>query len=244
MKANRLDQALPLYEQNLAAFKAKLGADHFETLIAMSNLAHLYKDANKIDQALSLASQLEKRKDSLGPDHPHTVTIMNTLGLVYLKAKQPEKALPLLHQFLAAKEKRLGSDSLELTGIRLEIAIEMLDVGWASEAEPILRDCLAIGLQKVPDQWGTFVIQSQLGHSLLDQKKHADAEPLLLAGYEGLKQCDSKIPLKGLAQTEALERLVRLYDGWGKKDEAEKWRKELAIYMETQQKNDEPNKQP
>jgi len=36
------------------------------------------------------------------------------------------------------------------------------------------------------------------------------------------------IPPQGKVRlTEALERLVQLYDAWGKKEEAAKWRKEL-----------------
>jgi len=33
-----------------------------------------------------------------------------------------------------------------------------------------------------------------LGGSLLGQKKYAEAEPLLLSGYEGMKQREVKIP--------------------------------------------------
>ena len=32
---------------------------------------------------------------------------------------------------------------------------------------------------------------------------------------------------RGFRLTEALERLVQLYDAWGKKDKAEEWRKKL-----------------
>ena len=68
-----------------------------------------------------------------------------------------------------------------------------------------------------------------LGEALLDQKKFADAEPLLLSGYEGMKQREDTIPPQDKPRlTKALERLVKLYEAWGKKDEAMKWRKELA----------------
>jgi TolA-binding protein len=81
---------------------------------------------------------------------------------------------------------------------------------------------------KEPDGWTTFSIRSLLGESLLGQKKYADAEPLLLAGYNEMKKREDKIPPKGRVRlTEALERLVLLYDATDKKDEAAKWRKEL-----------------
>jgi hypothetical protein len=63
---------------------------------------------------------------------------------------------------------------------------------------------------------------------LLGQKKYADAEPLLLAGYQGMKQREKTIPPQGSTRIpEALERLVQLYEATGKQDEAAKWRKEL-----------------
>ena len=66
--------------------------------------------------------------------------------------------------------------------------------------------------------------------SLLGQKKHAEAERLLLAGYEGMKQREEKIPPQGkLRLTEALERLVQLCDAWGQKEKADAWRRKLPV---------------
>jgi non-specific serine/threonine protein kinase/serine/threonine-protein kinase len=54
------------------------------------------------------------------------------------------------------------------------------------------------------------------------------AEPLLLDGYEGMRQRASTIPELARARlTEGLERIVQLYDAWGKKDQAAPWRKNL-----------------
>ena len=67
-----------------------------------------------------------------------------------------------------------------------------------------------------------------LGGSLLGQKKFADAGPLLLAGYEGMKQREKTIPPQGKIRiSETIERLVQLYEATDKKDEAAKWRTEL-----------------
>jgi hypothetical protein len=95
------------------------------------------------------------------------------------------------------------------------------------------------------DAWTTVNTKSLLGGALLGQKKYADAEPLLLAGYEGMKQRyatsrqalerqpyvnrNADAPGRADAPTlaaqeqrlaEALERLVQLYDAWHKNDDA------------------------
>ena len=45
-----------------------------------------------------------------------------------------------------------------------------------------------------PDASWKFNTKSLLGGALLGQKKFAEAEPLLLAGYEGLKLREKTIP--------------------------------------------------
>jgi hypothetical protein len=82
---------------------------------------------------------------------------------------------------------------------------------------------------KVPDDWLTFYSRAMLGDTLIRQKKFAEAEPLLLSGYEGMKAREFSIPRsvqKRLA--EAGSRLIVLYDAWGKKDKADEWRKRLS----------------
>ena len=63
---------------------------------------------------------------------------------------------------------------------------------------------------------------------MLGQKKFAEAEPLILQGYEGLKAREAKIPAPSKKRlTEAAERVVKLYEAWGKPDQATRWRREL-----------------
>ncbi len=99
----------------------------------------------------------------------------------------------------------------------------------------MLREGLAVREKTQPDAWQTFNTKSLLGGALLGQKKYADAEPLLLAGYEGMKQREKTIPEQGKVRIpEAIERLVQLYEATGKKDDAAKWRKELAAAKATE----------
>jgi tetratricopeptide (TPR) repeat protein len=97
-----------------------------------------------------------------------------------------------------------------------------------AEAELKLRECLTIREKVQPDDWSTFETKSILGEALLDQTKFGDAEPLLLSGYQGMKQHQDLIPSQDRPRlTKALKRLVKLYEAWGKEDQASKWRNEL-----------------
>ena len=99
-----------------------------------------------------------------------------------------------------------------------------------ADSDSLLRECLKIREQKEPDDWKTFNTKSMLGASLLGQNNYAEAEPQLLAGYEGMKQREEKIPPQGKVRlTEAIEGLVQFFEATGEKDKAAKWRKKLPV---------------
>jgi TolA-binding protein len=82
--------------------------------------------------------------------------------------------------------------------------------------------------QEQPDDWLLDDARSLLGESLLGQQKYAEAEPLFLRGYEGLKQREATIPAaERVCLAEALERLVRLYYATGQRGKADAWQKKL-----------------
>src|SRR5437764_425248 len=129
---------------------------------------------------------------------------------------------------LAGAEAALGVDYPTTLISRNCLATAYRSAGQLTKALPLLqrnlplsvaqlREALAIQQRSEPDLWGTYRTQSLLGGALLGQQKYADAEPLLLAGYAGMKQRAAKIPASGRARvTEALRRLVQFYDTLGK----------------------------
>ena len=101
-----------------------------------------------------------------------------------------------------------------------QIGLALLQTEELAEAEPLLRECLAIREKTQPDVWSTFNTKSLLGGALLGQKKYAEAEPLLLAGYEGMKQREKTIPPQAIRLHRGPGALVQLYEATEKKDEA------------------------
>jgi hypothetical protein len=75
-----------------------------------------------------------------------------------------------------------------------------------------------------------FDVMSQLGGSLLGQGRYADAERLVLAGYEGLKARSARIPPAGRPRlVEAAVRVIRLYEAWARPDQAAAWKRKLGL---------------
>jgi tetratricopeptide (TPR) repeat protein len=226
--------AVTLFEETLEKMKAKLGPNHPETLNVMNNLALAYNSRGQLAKAVTLFEEtLEKEKAKLGPDHPRTLTCMNNLALAYQASGQLAKAVTLLERSLQMHKAKLGAEHSRTLGTMSSLGLVLLQQKKWGDAEPVIRDCLAVREKQIPDSWLTFNAQSLLGGALLGQKKYADAEPLLLKGYEGMKTRENTIPKQGSGELripEALDRLIDLYTATNKPDEARKWRAERAKY--------------
>ena len=100
----------------------------------------------------------------------------------------------------------------------------------SSEAEPLLRQCLAICQNVALDDWGRYYTMSLLGGSLLDQGRYAEAEPLVVGGHEGMKVRESRILVPDRSRLlEAAVRVVHLYEAWGKPAQAAAWKRKLGL---------------
>ena len=105
----------------------------------------------------------------------------------------------------------------------------LLEKGDFAEAEPMVRECLALREKQTPDDWLTFNARSMLGGALLGQKRFAEAEPLLLSGYEGMQQRGASIlAVGGTNPREALQRLVELYERTDRPALAAEYKRKLA----------------
>ena len=79
--------------------------------------------------------------------------------------------------------------------------------------------------KKQPDDWRRFRAESLVGASLSGQKRYAEAETLLLEGYQGMLTRKERIAVPDLYHLDrARERIVKLYRAWGKPMKAAEWR--------------------
>jgi hypothetical protein len=71
-------------------------------------------------------------------------------------------------------------------------------------------------VRRQPDDWLRFHTMSQLGAALAGLNRYADAEPMLVGGYEGLKAREASIPASSRRQVAtAAARIVPLLRGVG-----------------------------
>jgi tetratricopeptide (TPR) repeat protein len=131
------------------------------------------------------------------------------------------EAWRLTQEQIVAARKRNPPSSLPLAGELAKAGARLVRIKRYVEAEPVLQETLTIRTKAQPNSWTTFNTQSLLGGALLGQKQLIRAEPLLRAGYEGLKKQEDNLPSPAkLALAEALKRLTQLYAeilvNWGR----------------------------
>jgi non-specific serine/threonine protein kinase/serine/threonine-protein kinase len=94
--------------------------------------------------------------------------------------------------------------------------------GRASEGEGWLRESRNIGRRAWPaNHWVPADAASRLGGCLTVLRQFQEAETLLLSSYLTLASARATPPPR---RVEALERIVKLYETWGKPDKAVAWR--------------------
>jgi hypothetical protein len=229
--AGRTGEAIALLEANLKVGESKLGPDHHDTMMARSSLAWAYKSAGRRAEAIVLEeANLKMRETKLGPDNQFTLISRHNLASANFAAGRFDRAELLCSETIRRLREKPGSDVPLADAASLYLGMSLMGQQKWQEAEQVLRECLASRLKKRPDDWRTFDTQSQLGASLLGQRKYAQAEPLIVCGYEGLKAREANLPPPAKPRLpEAAQRVVRLYESWGKPEKAAEWRARLGL---------------
>ena len=76
---------------------------------------------------------------------------------------RPPRRRSSIDELLADARKTLPKDSPQLAGQLAQFGSTLLEKKEFAEAEPLLRECLAIREKTQPDAWTTFNTQSMLG---------------------------------------------------------------------------------
>lgn len=120
------------------------------------------------------------------------------------------------------QRKLVGENQYETALMLTTLAEILVARDRAAEAERVLRESLTILRKALPEgHWMTGEAKSLLGGCLTLLGRYQEAEPLLASGYQTIAR------LRGQGDTyavEALERVIQLYEAWGKSDKALEYR--------------------
>ena len=224
-KAGRYSQVTTiLRRQILKVNQKRFGKQSEETANSLNNLANLYLNQGKYEEALPLYLRaLEIWENVLGKEHPNVATSLNNLAILYYSQGKYEEALPLYLRALEIFEKVLGKEHPDVAQSLNNLAYLYNSQGKYEEALPLYLRALEIK-EKVLGKEHPHVATSLNDLALLyaNQGKYEEALPLYLRALEiGEKMLGKEHPNVATS----LNNLANLYANQGKYEEA------LALHL-------------
>ena len=217
----RLAEAETYYREALERRRRVLGEDHPDTLISNSSMGLLLEAQGKLAEAETYYREaLERRRRVLGDDHPRTLSSINSIGTLLQAQGRLAAADLLFREALAAVRRTKPPGDPAIASALVRLGGNLNRQQRYTEAEVALRESLEIRRTAMPaGHWLIPNTMSLLGEALSGQGKFAQAEPMLLEGYTEMTPPDSAM----FRRREALDRIVKLYEAWGRPDEALAW---------------------
>jgi serine/threonine protein kinase len=222
----KYDQVEPLLAQVLEFNRRILGAESPKTIGNMNNLAGFYRRVGEYKKAEPLLREaLEIQRRVVGEENPLTLTVMTNLAAVYQGEGQYPQAEQLYAKTLNLRGRVLGADHPDTLRTQVGLASVYIDQSKFERAQALARQAIEKYETKKSAGWEKFYAQALLGESLAGQKQFSHAEPMLLAGYEGMAK-------QGGASSTFREQTARwiaqMYQNLGQPEKSAEWHQKLA----------------
>ena len=223
-KMDKPDQSISMLQETLELRKTRLGPDHPTTLDTQADLGINFCNTGRQAEGIALLEEVHQK----GLSDRRLVRVASILLGAYLHAGKTAKARALATELLQAAGHKFAADSLDHFAALADAGWLLMEAKSYAAAEPLFREAVSRGDQHFPDFWRTHHARLLLGVSLLGQQKFADAQPLLLAGYEETRDREAQIkPESGFPIMQAVQWVVELYEASGQPDKATEWRSRL-----------------
>jgi serine/threonine protein kinase len=224
---SKLSEAEQLLEKTIAVRRRVLGPEHPDTLKSIRTLALVMDARGEFRQAEPLLRELiQQNSRKPGPNSTEALADITTLALNLEHQKQPAEAEALLRDVVARLRKQSPPPGAPLADALTVLADFLLRERRPDEAELPAREAVELGRKLFGEgHWQTALAENVLGAALLDLGRYSEAEPLLLSSL-GILQLHTSAR-SGLGR-QALERVVRLYQAWGKPKQADEWKQRLG----------------
>jgi serine/threonine protein kinase len=235
--AGRWDEAETVLEDTVTARSRALGPETPRTLNALCVLGTVLQASGKrraqAGQVLHAALDGRSKVVASTPDHAES---LYAWGEYLLEGGDVGQAEEALREALAIQRQVLPPRHRDIGQTMAALGWALTRQGRAQDGEPLLREGLDICRTGYPLghwvtadaetklDWGAATAESRLGGCLTELGQFPEAEALLVPAYKTLRGAPGTPPPR---RAEALERIVRLYEAWGKPDKAVEWRQKL-----------------
>lgn len=218
------ERAESMYQDALTIRRRALGDHHPDVTQSIFDLGSLMDARGDFEAAESLKREaLRLRRALQDGEKPSPLVSDSLVDLArFLYKMNDYSEAELLCREVLALHRQTDLGPLPIASQLYLLARILIDQGDPAQAEPLLREGLELRRRVMPDShWTIAAGESALGKSLVLLGRFDEAEPLLLQSHRDL--C-VKFGASHKRVQETVERVVSLYDAWGRVDEAHRWR--------------------
>jgi eukaryotic-like serine/threonine-protein kinase len=215
-----------LLRETLVVTRKTRGPQHPDVATALANLALTVNESGNPKAAEAMFREaLAIGQASLGKDHPgNAQRLANLAGTLRLLGKLAE-AEARSEEALALSRPALGRDHPAVARQEVTLARVYLDQGRPDAARSLLQHVLAVQEKSyAAGDWRLGTTESLLGMAYTKLSRFAEAEPHLLRAAELLPVTPGSDGPKDREARANRERLVALYEAWGRPEKAAPYR--------------------
>jgi tetratricopeptide (TPR) repeat protein/predicted Ser/Thr protein kinase len=222
----KLEQAEPVARQALERAARVLGPEHPDTLIAISQLGVILRLRNELDEARPYLEDAVQLSDKLyGREDPRTLSRLSSLaGLLNFQGRYAEAEV-IMREVVDGTRAAYGEENPQTLMMMNNLGLLLIQVGKLDEAEELLMTNVELADRAAPPgHWFREAVRVSYGECLLAQQRFERAESVLLGCYQRLSE---SMGAEHFRTRGAVDDLVKLYEAWGKPDQAAEWRAKL-----------------
>jgi eukaryotic-like serine/threonine-protein kinase len=216
-----------LHREALVMRRKLLGNQHPDVAASLDNLANSLGRQGDYTGAEALSREaLALRRRLLGNEHPDLARSLNNLANVLIEKGDYSEAENLSGEAVAMARKLLGDGHPEVAVYLVTNVETLCRTQKPADGEPLARQSLAIFKKALPAGHPYIAVaESGLGGCLTLSRRYMEAEALVLGSYPVI---EAKMGVRSPETRKARERIVALYDAWGKPDKAAEYRSQLT----------------
>jgi tetratricopeptide (TPR) repeat protein len=229
----RWAEAETLVQQGLEADRRVKGAEHPYTYRAVLSLGVILQSSGKRAEAGPLLrAAVDGLRAVLPANHPYLADSLYGWAEYLLEEGDIHQAEAALREALEIQ--RRYPDRRDIGPTLAALGWALTRDGRARAGEPLLSEGADVCRKRFPEgHWVTADADSRLGACLTELRRFDQAEHLLLDGYRRVHAAPGAPPLR---TRQALDRIIALYEAWGKPDKAAEWRQKLETERKTENK--------
>lgn len=188
-EAGLIDEAVASSRKALDIYWRSVGPDNLYAKDCLSTLSATLAAKGDKEARLKLVEEAVKVCDlQLGPAHPFTLYRVECCQFIQSEMKHYDDAVTLGETWIARIRSADGVLPDKASGVLHELAYALRVQRHYARAEAVLRELIPMMEEHEPDNLKRFSDLSNLGETLLGQKRPADAIPLLKQAIEAFQR--------------------------------------------------------